>query len=165
MSTKFNSDNANGRIFTFTPPGNPNNTVESCVKVCSSLNYTIAGLEFGGLPRLRTQFAESDSFYPDECFCANNLVNGATTTDGADCSMGCVGNTTFVGYVLCASTNSDVLDSEACGGPNRLSVYSSASITAFPVPTALTTDLPGQWQYKGCLRWAYRFMPNTAYLT
>ena len=42
--------------------------------------------------------------------------------------------------------------SEACGGPNRLSVYSSGPITVIPVPTPQTTNLPGSWVYKGCLR-------------
>jgi hypothetical protein len=41
--------------------------------------------------------------------------------------------------------------SEACGGPSRLSVYSNSSITPLPIPTAQTTNLPGNWQYSGCL--------------
>jgi len=49
--------------------------------------------------------------------------------------MGCGGNQT-----------------EACGGPNRLSVYSSTgSVTALPVAVPLADSLPGQWQYIGCL--------------
>jgi len=46
----------------------------------------------------------------------------------------------------------EILISEACGGPNRLSVYSSVPIIALPVPSAMTTGLPGSWVYKGCLR-------------
>ena len=42
--------------------------------------------------------------------------------------------------------------SEACGGPNRVSVYSSVPVVALPVPVAMTTDLPGDWTYAGCLR-------------
>lgn len=50
---------------------------------------------------------------------------------------------------------SDFPHSEACGGPNRLSVYSSnGTVTALPVPVPLNTTLPGQWQYKGCFRLA-----------
>ena len=42
--------------------------------------------------------------------------------------------------------------SEACGGPNRLSVYTnSSSVTVYPVPTPQTTNLPGNWQYSRCL--------------
>ena len=42
--------------------------------------------------------------------------------------------------------------SEACGGPNRLSVYTSTgSVTVFAVPTVQTTNLPGIWQYSRCL--------------
>jgi hypothetical protein len=40
---------------------------------------------------------------------------------------------------------------EACGGPNRLSVYTSTgSVTALPVPVTQTTGIPGQWTYAGC---------------
>ena len=42
--------------------------------------------------------------------------------------------------------------SEACGGVNRTSVYSSAPVVALPVPVAQKTDLPGNWTYAGCLR-------------
>lgn len=51
--------------------------------------------------------------------------------------------------------------SEACGGPNRLSVYSSTRpIVALPVPTPQTTDLPGKWTYAGCLRRVTQFCPD-----
>lgn len=44
------------------------------------------------------------------------------------------------------------MTSEACGGPNRLSIYSSTTnVTLLPVPVTLTTDLPGSWQYYGCV--------------
>src|SRR5258705_3009703 len=56
--------------------------------------------------------------------------------------------------------SSNILCSQACGGPNRLSIYSSSPIIAFPVPTAHTTELPAQWQYRGCLRWASRILLN-----
>jgi hypothetical protein len=42
--------------------------------------------------------------------------------------------------------------SEACGGPNRVSVYSSdGNITIIPVPVIKNSSLPGQWSYQGCL--------------
>jgi hypothetical protein len=42
--------------------------------------------------------------------------------------------------------------SEACGGPNRISLYTStASVTVYPVPVVQTTNLPGNWQYSECL--------------
>ncbi|KAH9172526.1 copper radical oxidase [Lactarius sanguifluus] len=70
-----------------------------------------------------------------EFICGNNLVQGAVTSPNADCNMGCGGNTT-----------------EACGGPNRLSVYTSTgSVITFPVPVPQTTGLPGNWQYSRCL--------------
>jgi hypothetical protein len=42
--------------------------------------------------------------------------------------------------------------SEACGGPNRVSVYSSSPVVTLPVPIAQKTNLPGKWTYAGCLR-------------
>ena len=49
--------------------------------------------------------------------------------------------------------------SEACGGPDRLSVYTATgTVTALPVPTVQTTNLPGNWQYSECL--AYVLFPD-----
>jgi len=74
--------------------------------------------------------------YTSQCYCDNVLVNGAVIADQATCNMPCGGNAT-----------------EACGGPNRLSVYTSTgNVTALPVPVAQTTGLPGQWQFQGCLK-------------
>jgi WSC domain len=40
---------------------------------------------------------------------------------------------------------------EACGGPNRVSLYSSVqTFTTYPVPAPKTTGLPGEYQYQGC---------------
>ncbi|KAH9946755.1 hypothetical protein B0H21DRAFT_388973 [Amylocystis lapponica] len=112
-------DNAYGRVMANELPDYDDLTVLSCIQNCTSQNYTIAGLE-----------------YSVQCFCSNNLVEGAVITADTDCGMGCGGNAT-----------------EACGGPNRLSVYTSTeNVTAYPVPTVLNTSLPGQWQYYGCLQ-------------
>ncbi|THG96906.1 hypothetical protein EW026_g5007 [Hermanssonia centrifuga] len=73
--------------------------------------------------------------YSVQCFCGDSLVAGAVTSAETDCNMACGGAAT-----------------EACGGPNRLSVYTSTgSVTAYPVPVAQTTGLPGAWEYQGCL--------------
>ncbi|KAH9958446.1 copper radical oxidase [Russula dissimulans] len=111
-------DNAHGRIFQTKLPDNQALTVKNCIASCSSQGFTLAGLE-----------------YSVQCFCGNNLVNGAVTASQGDCNMACSGNST-----------------EACGGPNRLSVYSSTgSVTALAVPTVQKTNLPGKWQYSRCL--------------
>ncbi|KAL7277999.1 hypothetical protein ACG7TL_007952 [Trametes sanguinea] len=71
-----------------------------------------------------------------QCFCGNTLIDGAVPGEEDTCNMACGGNST-----------------EACGGPNRLSVYTSTgNVTALPVPTPQNTSLPGQWEYKGCLQ-------------
>ena len=44
------------------------------------------------------------------------------------------------------------LYSEACGGPNLVSLYASVPVVALPVPSAMKTNLPGSWSYAGCLR-------------
>ncbi|KAH9927682.1 copper radical oxidase [Fomitopsis serialis] len=112
-------DNAYGRAISTELPDNSNLTVESCIANCTAQNFTVAGLE-----------------YSVQCFCGDNLVNGAVTTEDSDCNMGCGGNST-----------------EACGGPNRLSVYTSTdNVTVYPVPVPQNTSLPGQWQYQGCLK-------------
>jgi hypothetical protein len=55
-----------------------------------------------------------------------------------------------------AEANGYVDYSEACGGPNRLSVYTSTgSVTALPVPTVQTTGLPGNWQYSKCFAYVH----------
>ncbi|KAI0315679.1 copper radical oxidase [Amylostereum chailletii] len=71
-----------------------------------------------------------------QCFCGNVLVDGAVEAPaGTGCNTACSGNTT-----------------EACGGPNLISLYTSTNnITAFPVPVPQNSSLPGQWQYQGCL--------------
>ena len=75
-----------------------------------------------------------------------------STTD-ADCNMGCAGNTTYVhSLIYIVIVLSSYLHSEACGGPNRVSVYSSVPVVALPVPVTQKTDLPGKWNYAGCLR-------------
>ncbi|KAK7691709.1 hypothetical protein QCA50_005109 [Cerrena zonata] len=71
-----------------------------------------------------------------QCFCGNTLVNGATVGQAADCNMNCIGN-----------------PNETCGGPNRLSVYTSTgNVVVFPVPTPQNTSLPNGWAYQGCLQ-------------
>ncbi|EKM51419.1 uncharacterized protein PHACADRAFT_263533 [Phanerochaete carnosa HHB-10118-sp] len=110
-------DNANGRVFAEEDPDNSALTVESCISSCTSQGFSVAGME-----------------YSVQCFCGNELINGAVTAPDSDCNMACGGSAT-----------------EACGGPNRLSVYSTGTITTLPVPTTQTTGLPGNWQYVGCI--------------
>ncbi|TFK51378.1 copper radical oxidase [Heliocybe sulcata] len=111
-------DNANGRILANQMPGDTTNmTIGDCVGYCASQNYTLAGAE-----------------YSTECYCGNDLINGATPASDTDCNMACGGNSTSVRAV------------------KFLSVYTSTgNVTALPVPVVLNTSLPGQWQYQGCL--------------
>ncbi|GFZ47912.1 hypothetical protein JCM24511_05659 [Saitozyma sp. JCM 24511] len=74
--------------------------------------------------------------YGVQCFCGNAIVQGGKLASAdTDCAMACGGNAT-----------------EACGGPNRMSVYSStANITMYGVPVTQTTNLPGSYQYNSCI--------------
>ncbi|KAG6919683.1 hypothetical protein DXG01_002626 [Tephrocybe rancida] len=134
-------DNAFGRIFPFQQPGNPQNTVPICVATCAAQNYTLAGTEFGNLCSQPNAVShrdfEADHFSDNEDLdCGNNLVDGAVLGAESTCNQPCGGNAT-----------------QACGGGNRLSVYTSTgSVKALPVPVPLKTGLPDLWQYKGCLR-------------
>ena len=73
--------------------------------------------------------------YSTQCFCGNYVFDGGyLASQDSDCAMTCGGNS-----------------SEICGGPNRMSVYSNSTITTYAAPTAQKTNLPGKWQYQGCL--------------
>ncbi|THG96101.1 hypothetical protein EW026_g5677 [Hermanssonia centrifuga] len=112
-------DGAFGRVISDELPDNQNLTIGSCIQSCDSQNFTLAGIEFA-----------------DQCFCGNEMIDGAVLSNDTDCNMGCAGNAT-----------------EACGGPNRLSIYTSTvNVTALPVPSILNTSLPGNWSYQGCLK-------------
>ncbi|KAI9745488.1 MAG: hypothetical protein M1818_001022 [Claussenomyces sp. TS43310] len=109
-------DNAHGRILNHQQSDSQTNTVEICVNACIGLGYTIAGME-----------------YSSQCFCDDNLYNGAALTAGTDCNMACSGNS-----------------SEICGAGSRMSIYNTGKLTAYQVPAPQTTDLPGSWNYSGC---------------
>ncbi|KAL8719798.1 MAG: hypothetical protein Q9225_003233 [Loekoesia sp. 1 TL-2023] len=72
--------------------------------------------------------------YSTECFCGNALVNGPAPAAESQCSMNCGGDPT-----------------EKCGGGSRMSVYYTGDLIIYPVATIQKTDLPGKWEYKGCI--------------
>ncbi|KAI1203614.1 copper radical oxidase [Nemania serpens] len=72
--------------------------------------------------------------YAAQCFCDDFLRNGANLTDEADCSMPCTGDA-----------------SQLCGAGNRLSVFSNDTVVVYQPPSALTENLPGSWEYYGCV--------------
>lgn len=84
----------------------------------------------------RLGFSIAGMQYSSECWCGNNIINGgAVATSDAQCGNACSG-----------------APAEACGGANRMSVYSTnANITAIPVPTVSNATLPTGWNYAGCV--------------
>lgn len=59
---------------------------------------------------------------------------GALATSDSQCSMNCGGN-----------------PAQKCGAGSRMSVYALGDLTVVPVPKSQKTDLPGKWEWKGCL--------------
>ncbi|PHH91458.1 hypothetical protein CDD83_359 [Cordyceps sp. RAO-2017] len=109
-------------------------TVAKCTAACTASGYILAGLEYGG-----------------ECFCGNQISNGAQSVD-TGCSMPCRGNS-----------------SEFCGGSGRLNVYSlngqlpsstsmtysrprdvDPSSTTTGAISPVATGLPDGWASYGC---------------
>ncbi|KAI1323225.1 hypothetical protein F5Y16DRAFT_351006 [Xylariaceae sp. FL0255] len=72
-------DGPNGRILsTYQAPDNDELTVESCVQLCASMNYTISGTE-----------------YYQQCFCGNAIYNGGYELNStAECNTPCTGDST-----------------------------------------------------------------------
>jgi hypothetical protein len=89
------SEGINGRALNHQQPDSQTNSVENCINTCVGLGYSVAGLEFGA-----------------QCFCDNNLYNGAAPTAGTNCNMACSGNA-----------------NELCGAGNYLSVYNTGNLT------------------------------------
>ena len=73
--------------------------------------------------------------YGVQCFCDNFVRNGgALASSDSQCNKQCAGDST-----------------EICGGGNLLSVYSNSTIQPFVPPAVQKTNLPGSWEYVGCV--------------
>lgn len=69
-------DNANGRILATQQPDSNTVTIESCINTCSSLGYSITGLE-----------------YSSQCFCGNEIIAGGVVASAdSQCAMKCSGS-------------------------------------------------------------------------
>jgi len=74
--------------------------------------------------------------YASQCFCDDFIRNGAALAAAdSECGMACSGNA-----------------AEKCGGPSRMSIYANGTLAVYQPPTTQITDLPGNWQYEGCLK-------------
>ncbi|KAF8862211.1 glyoxal oxidase-like protein [Acephala macrosclerotiorum] len=69
------SEGTTGRALQNQQPDSQTNSVESCIKTCIGLGYSVAGMEYG-----------------TQCFCDNYLYNGAALTASSNCNMACPGN-------------------------------------------------------------------------
>lgn len=70
-----------------------------------------------------------------ECACGNQVINGGKpATAESQCSMACSGNA-----------------AQKCGAGGRMGIYATGEITYLDVPVPQKTNLPGKWEYKGCL--------------
>ncbi|KAL8943818.1 MAG: hypothetical protein Q9216_000811 [Gyalolechia sp. 2 TL-2023] len=152
------------------PGGSAAMTVSLCTNACKSRNFLYAGVDATGLPsgweykgcyvdnangrvipnaqpasQLNTVarcvnacqtagYVVAGMEFGSECYCGNAAFNGPALVADSQCSMKCPGN-----------------PAEKCGAGARLSVYASGNLTVYPVPKAQSADLPGKWEYKGCI--------------
>ena len=92
----YTDNSPNGRTLKNQQPDNKTLTVESCIAMCTSLGYTIAGME-----------------YSDQCFCDNYIRNSPSLVSDAKCSMGCAGNSGEMcgaGSILSVYSNGTMTD-------------------------------------------------------
>ncbi|KAI9440955.1 copper radical oxidase [Lactarius indigo] len=112
------TDNAHLHVFQTELADDQNVTVESCLMSCATQNFSLARLE-----------------HDAQCFCGDNLVDGALIVPDADCQLHRNGN-----------------EVEIRGQQNQVSVYTlTSNVAALPVPAVQRTGLPGKWQYSQCL--------------
>ena len=113
------SDNLNGRIFLNEFPDNSSLTVEGCIEMCHSQNFTLAGTEWSV-----------------QCFCGNDLIGGAIQVPESECNMGCGGNTTYVIF------SSKILTMETLFTLGKLAVGQAAFLCTHRRATLLPTLFP-----------------------
>ena len=95
-------------------------------------SYT-QGLNFRRLGSCLAYGASANCFYfplRQECYCGNVLASQSATVPDADCNMACAGNAT-----------------EACGGSNRMSLFTNGQPAPLP---PVTNPGPGLWTSQGC---------------
>lgn len=69
-------DYSEARLLPIEQPANSNLTIQSCVRSCSQIGYSVSGLEFR-----------------QQCFCGNAIYNGGTLAPfDSDCNLPCSGN-------------------------------------------------------------------------
>lgn len=112
-------------------------TAEVCITFCTGRGYSLAGTEYSkecceykfSLYRLISNVYYTDSLTD----CGNSILSpGTVATDG--CNMACGGAA-----------------GEACGGPNRLSVYEKNTTTGGGAVTGPVTNANvGEWGSLGC---------------
>lgn len=108
-------------------------TDESCINFCNGKGYNLAGTEYSA------ECCKSEVMLIDEMYkltranyidCGNTFQSGSTVASDSDCSMACTGNS-----------------AEACGGPNRLTVFTNGKA---PPPAPVNNPGPPGWSLLGC---------------
>ncbi|RDW58043.1 hypothetical protein BP6252_13454 [Coleophoma cylindrospora] len=73
--------------------------------------------------------------YGQQCFCDNYIYNGGSVAPNQDdCNFQCPGN-----------------PAETCGAGGRMNLYSVGTPQVYQIPAPMTTDLPANWKYSGCI--------------
>ena len=92
-------------------------TTESCISICSGLEFTMAATEYGS-----------------QCLCGNSLV-GASPADSGDCSFPCAGMCFLFCVVIVFRSGAECFDiylgnsAEVCGGNWRANVYTAPGVS------------------------------------
>lgn len=103
------TEGTNGRALVGGATAAGNMTVGMCVGYCRGIGMAVAGVE-----------------YSTECFCGNEIANGAIKATDGGCNMLCGGD-----------------QYSYCGGPGRLNMYSrSGTSTPSSTPIASSTPTP-----------------------
>jgi len=137
------TDNVSGRTLMNglqVPGGASAMSVELCEATCIAAGYVLAGVEYSGECCKYTQLLLVRGNTNHFLGCDNQLENGGgPAPDGnAECTMTCSG-----------------APQETCGGPDRLDLYSYASMTAAPTTIATSTSsgptaAASGWNFRGC---------------
>ncbi|KAF9456639.1 glycosyl hydrolase family 71-domain-containing protein [Collybia nuda] len=107
----------------------PNQSVATCLNMCSSANYSFGGTEFGV-----------------ECWCSNAITAGINLVSANECNMSCSGNSSDT----CGAGNRISLYSAIGVKPSTTPSPTSPSSTA-PTPTLVPAPAGSAYSYYGCV--------------
>lgn len=119
-------EGTSGRALAAASTASDDMTIGKCIAFCSGKGMQYAGLEYSREVSLWPVCASMIA--DNQCYCGNDLVNGASKDRTAPCNMQCAGAPGTI-----------------CGGPALLSVYQSANLV-------YTATSIGDYKKQGCIQ-------------